>query len=348
MRTRCDHVGGHSEVTVQAERLLKLLSLLQSGRLLTGERLAGALGVSPRTLRRDIESLTHLGYAIDSVPGRYGGYQLRHGETIPPLLWDEQQVTAICLALQTWDSGTEGMDDAAARALASLLTVVPRRLLTRAQMVRASATTAADVVPADTVDALLRCIDRREEVVLAYRKATSPHEERRTVQPHTLVKRGARWYLVGWESAKADWRTFRLDRVRVVTSGRRFVPREPAVLPQDLVPGRPVPLPCRGTARILAPPQHVEPWVGEEAAFSVDEDGACRVTASSWTWVGLVAWFALFDAPLELVSPPELVGAGRELAARLERAVPGARPGAGAGSGDPIGRHGNASDLLRV
>lgn len=325
MRTSGDHVWVHSEdVVVPAERLLRMLSLLQSGRLLTGERLAEALGVSRRTVRRDVESLTSIGYAIDSTPGRYGGYRLRPGETVPPLLWDDEQVTAICLALQTWDSGIQGMDEAAARALATLRSVVPRRLLARADMVHASATATEDVVPAETVDAVLRCIDRREEAVLAYRKTSSDPEQRRTVQPHSLVKRGPRWHLVVWEPAKAQWRTFRLDRIRVVASGRRFAPRQPTESLSELVPGRLAQLPCRGTARILAPPAHVEPWLGKDAEFSVDDDGVCRVTASSWTWVGLVAWFALFDAPMELVSPSELLEAGGELSARLERA---ARPG---------------------
>ena len=72
--------------------MLQLLSLLQTHRFWPGSELAGRLEVSDRTLRRDIDRLRELGYPVDAVRGTAGGYQLRAGAALPPLLLEDDEL----------------------------------------------------------------------------------------------------------------------------------------------------------------------------------------------------------------------------------------------------------------
>ncbi|MGH3649588.1 MAG: helix-turn-helix transcriptional regulator, partial [Acidimicrobiia bacterium] len=110
-------------------RALRLLSLLQSRRIWTGRDLMTRLGVSERTLRRDIDRLRELGYEVSSTSGPAGGYQLEAGSDIPPLLFDDEEAMAIALGLLTAAGGTiEGMEETSLRALAKREQVLPPRL----------------------------------------------------------------------------------------------------------------------------------------------------------------------------------------------------------------------------
>ena len=81
-----------------SSRLLTLLSLLQGRRDWPGSELADRLEVSPRTIRRDVERLRTLGYPVESMTGPAGGYQLRAGAAMPPLLLDDDEAIAIAVA----------------------------------------------------------------------------------------------------------------------------------------------------------------------------------------------------------------------------------------------------------
>ena len=110
-------------------RLLRLLSLLQARRDWPGTELAGRLGVSPRTLRRDMDKVRSLGYPVDAVPGTAGGYRLGAGAALPPLLLDDEEAVAVAVGLRTAAGGTiTGMEEASVRALAKLEQVFPSRL----------------------------------------------------------------------------------------------------------------------------------------------------------------------------------------------------------------------------
>jgi predicted DNA-binding transcriptional regulator YafY len=86
-------------------RLLRLLSLLQARRDWTGPELAARLGVSPRTLRRDMDKLRGLGYPVDATPGTAGGYRLGAGAMLPPLLLDDEEAVAVAIGLRTAAAG---------------------------------------------------------------------------------------------------------------------------------------------------------------------------------------------------------------------------------------------------
>ncbi len=209
-------MGSMSERTVRGtlpQRLLRLLSLLQVRREWSGAELTERLGVSARTLRRDVERLRDLDYRVEGTPGTAGGYRLASGSDLPPLLLDDEEAIAIALALAT---ATE-VEDSALRALAKLERVLPARLRPRLAAVAG----AASIVPyPDTpaVDPLVlgvlaACRHERAVTDFVYRDRSGRESERR-VEPHHLVSHGGHWYLLAYDTDRDDWRTFRLDRLR--------------------------------------------------------------------------------------------------------------------------------------
>ena len=110
-------------------RMLRLLSLLQTHRYWPGAELSERLEVSPRTLRRDIDRLRELGYAVDAVRGVAGGYQLRAGGSLPPLLLEDEEAVAIAVGLRTAAAGAvSGMEETSVQALTKVIALMPPRL----------------------------------------------------------------------------------------------------------------------------------------------------------------------------------------------------------------------------
>ncbi|MGH3422504.1 MAG: helix-turn-helix transcriptional regulator, partial [Streptosporangiaceae bacterium] len=116
-----------------SSRALRLLSLLQNHRFWPGAELAERLGVSSRTLRRDVDRLRELGYPVTAHPGVDGGYQLASGTALPPLVVDDDEAVALAVGLRLATQGADvpgatGQDtaehgtiaEAAARALAKV------------------------------------------------------------------------------------------------------------------------------------------------------------------------------------------------------------------------------------
>lgn len=198
-------------------RALTLLALLQSGAARSGADLARRLGVSARTVRRDAERLRRLGYVVHARPGPGGTYRLLPGVTVPPLLFDADEVTAVVGGLRLLHARLPD-DDAAARALAKLDRVLPARLrqqLTAADLALevleegppgVTATAVAQVADAIAADGRLR---------FGYRDR-SGRTATRLVDPHRHVLRQGQWYLVGYDLGRRDWRVYRFDRVTAV------------------------------------------------------------------------------------------------------------------------------------
>ena len=109
-------------------RLLTLLSLLQTRRDWPGSLLAARLGITDRTVRRDIDRLREMGYRIEATMGPDGGYRLDSGAELPPLLFDDDQALAVAIALRTAPALGAGVGEAAIRALATMRQVMPSRL----------------------------------------------------------------------------------------------------------------------------------------------------------------------------------------------------------------------------
>jgi predicted DNA-binding transcriptional regulator YafY len=312
-----------------SSRLLELLSLLQGRRDWPGEELANRLEVSGRTIRRDIERLRRLGYPVESLTGPAGGYRLRAGSAMPPLLLDDDEAIAIAVGLRTAArASVSGIEESAVRALVKLEQVLPAHLRRRVGAL-GSATFSAPVA-GPTVDArglvviAAACRDR-ERLRFAYERRDGTRS-RREVEPYSLLNRGRRWYLVAWDRDREDWRTFRVDRLSSPAStGVRFQERA---------------LPAKDAAAfvqqsITSAPNRYEAFVTLHASA---EEVASRVPAH-WGSVQPIderhceyrsgdddlRWLAVRVASLALDfdvhGPSELVEELRAMAARLERAT---------------------------
>ena len=185
-------------MTDPTARILKLLSLLQTYRHWPGEELSGRLGVSPRTLRRDVDRLRELGYPVDTSRGTGGGYQLSAGTRIPPLLLDDDEAVAIAVGLRTATGGVTGIEETSVQALAKLQQVLPPRLRRRVDALADATETTVftgrqqPTVPADTLVAVAQACRGSEQLRFAYAAADGT-ETSRLVEPHRLVARGRRW-----------------------------------------------------------------------------------------------------------------------------------------------------------
>lgn len=214
-----------------AARLLHLLSLLQAHQGWSGTALADRLDVSTRTVRADVQRLRSLGYDIAATSGVAGGYRLRAGTRMPPLLLDDDETVAIAIGLRTAAaSGVSGIGENAPRALAKLEHLLPHRLRPRLATINASTDTvptSRDPVAGDVLTAVATACHRSEQLRIEYRDRHHDTSDRR-VEPHRLVHVSGRWYLVAYDLDRDDWRSFRADRITPKSpTGPRFVPREP-------------------------------------------------------------------------------------------------------------------------
>jgi predicted DNA-binding transcriptional regulator YafY len=215
-------------------RMLSLLATLQTGRSFSGEELATRLGVSPRTLRRDIDRLRRHGYPVETRPGPGGHYRLAAGRTLPPLMLEDDEAIAMLLGLASLaatGSADEGsLDEAATRAYGKLEQFLPKRLRHRITRLRASMETGNAPAPstsAENLGLLADAIGSRQVVVFAYRRKDGTVAERR-VEPYRQAHHLWRWYLLGWDLDRADWRVYRVDRISGLrASTTRFEPRPP-------------------------------------------------------------------------------------------------------------------------
>lgn len=322
-----------------SSRLLSLLSLLQSRRDWPGDVLADRLGVSARTVRRDVDRLRDLGYPVHATKGPDGGYRLTSGDRMPPLLLDDEQVVALSLALQTAGTGVDGVDDAALRALTTLRQVMPGHLRAASDALAVTVVRPEGhgvSVPADVLLAVGAAVRAREVLRFDYDggsaatvgEGAAAFRPPRRAEPHHLVTWGGRWYLVGYDLDRADWRTFRVDRMtpRTPTGPRvafRAVPGgDVAAFVGERLGARPG-RPCRGEAVLAMPASQVARWAGREALVEAVDGSRARLVTSAWSWDGLAAVLGMFGVPFEVVGPPELDEACRRLADRYGAATSG-------------------------
>ncbi|MFF1814643.1 helix-turn-helix transcriptional regulator [Streptomyces sp. NPDC058251] len=339
-------------------RLLRLLSLLQANREWSGPDLAERLGVSPRTVRRDVDRLRELGYPVNASPGTGGGYQLGAGAELPPLLLDDDEAVAVAVGLRTAaGQGIEGIGETSVRALAKLEQVLPSRLRRRVgalnaftvPMLRGPEPAAVDPAVLTELANLCRDSERLRFEYRGHEGATS----RRTVEPHRLVCTERRWYLVAWDVDRDDWRTFRVDRITPrPPHGPRFPHREPPA--EDLAAYVSQGVSTRAYAshavvRLLVPLEEAAEKISPSAG-TVEAEGrrSCILRTGAASLDVMVIHVMLMGFEFEILEPTELTEAIRTARDRLSRTLerasgrsartpdgagrtPGTRSGSGAG-----------------
>ncbi|MBA3309342.1 MAG: WYL domain-containing protein [Nocardioidaceae bacterium] len=307
-------------------RLLSLLAVLPTRPLWSGAELTDRLEITARTLRRDIDRLRALGYPIDSVPGRGGGYRLGRGGRLPPLVLDDEEAVAVAVGLSTAAGGTvEGVNEASLRALVKLDQVLPVRLRHRVSALRdATAPLQASVEPVDpdNLVSLARACDATQVLRFDYVDGRG-RGSRRRVEPYRLVPTGRRWYLVARDVDRNAWRSFRVDRIVAPRpSGERFELRDPPDAPAFV--SRSVgSAPYAFRARILVHATgtvvraKVPPTTG-----TVTDLGEARseLVTGADSLATIAVHLAMLDEEFEILEPPELVNEVHRLAERLRRA----------------------------
>ena len=311
-----------------SSRMLALLSLLQSRRDWPGQVLARRLEVSPRTVRRDVDRLRALGYSIAAVKGPDGGYRLAAGSELPPLLFDDEQAVAIAVALQSAPASGVDLDDAAARALTTVQQVMPSRLRHRIDGIRFTNTAASVLVDPKILETVSMAARDRRILRFDYRGEDSGPPRR--AEPHAVVARQGRWYLIAWDLDRDDWRIYRLDRMAPkFPAGAVFTPRpvpggDAGMFLAARLKGADVGTdwPCYGELLIELPAGAIAPWLGDGELEQVSGT-ACRVRVGSWSEAGLLSWALRFDAPFTVLGPEALIDALSGFAARIGAAHPG-------------------------
>ncbi|MEV0229585.1 YafY family protein [Nonomuraea sp. NPDC050786] len=309
-------------------RLLKLLSLLQARREWTGPELSARLGVSTRTIRNDVERLRSLGYPVHATPGVAGGYRLGAGAALPPLLLDDEEAVAVAVGLgRAAGGGVEGIEETSVRALAKLEQVLPSRLRRRVSALNSYTVQIPGNAPSVAPEVLTTIANAaRDHERLRFDYTVHEGETAvRNVEPHRLVHRRGRWYLVGYDVERRDWRTFRVDRVRPRTpAGPRFTPRE---LPEggDVAAfvERGVNTAMwrhHGTVLLHAPAEQVKALPLGLEVEPVDE-ATCLLRLGGDDLEGIAAWIGMVGVDFEVLDPPELAEAVLKLSERYRRAV---------------------------
>jgi predicted DNA-binding transcriptional regulator YafY len=296
-----------------AERLLKLLGLLEGRIDWTADDLARRLEVTPRTVRRDITRLRDLGYPVEAMAGPGGGYRLGAGGKLPPLLLDDEEALAVALGLRVATAtAVGGLEDASLSALSKLEHVLPPRLRTRLEDISvatvSTVTTSASRVDQGALAVAASAARGRERLRFSYIDGEGRVSERHA-EPLRLVHTGRRWYLVAFDIDRDDWRTFRLDRVSSpratgMRSARRTEPD-----PIELVE-RGVAIDVyshRGMIRLQTPIEKARRVIATTVgALEAIDAGQCRliIGADDINWLARyllgLPWDFVVEAPEEL------------------------------------------------
>ena len=303
---------------------------MQTHRYWPGIELAERLGVSLRTLRRDIDRLRDLGYPVEAQRGVDGGYQLAAGAALPPLLLDDDEAVALGVGLHAAVQGDTvvGIAEASVRALAKLAQVMPSRLRRRvdalsAMTIPATWTNNASRVDAGDLISIAQACRDVEHLEFTYTARDGERTVRR-VEPHRLVLLGRRWYLVAWDLNRDDWRSFRLDRVdEPHSTGGHFGPRElPTGDAAEFVRSGIDNLPAQHRVEVLmrGPSHRVRERIGQWVTVEAADEDTClvRMTADSLDWAAMALGAAGLD--FDVLAPPELLHHLREWAQRFNAA----------------------------
>ncbi len=313
-----------------SSRLLRVLSLLQARSHWAGAELAERLEVHPRTLRRDIDRLRQLGYPIHASSGVAGGYAFRAGQALPPLLLDDDEALAVAIALHTAAAGTvSGIEEGSLRAFVKLQQVMPLRLRKRIDALRdvvLPMETLRPTVDAGTLAGMAVACRDQLRLAFAYRDSRGQATQRE-VEPQGLVHVDGRWYLVAWDPARDDWRTFRLDRMEgAARAGAHFAPR-PAPGGGDLrayvarslagmadAPAARVVLhhPLEAMARRIPP---------SVAWLEAIDASRCLLHGVANQFESLAVWLVAIDVEFEVLEPPALRALLEKMGERVARGL---------------------------
>lgn len=320
-------------------RLLDLLSILQTGGQHSGPELADRLGVTVRTVRRDVDRLRALGYAIDAARGSDGAYSLgAGGSAMPPLLLDHDEAfaLAVCVRTAAGDS-VRGVGVAAERALQKLRQTLPPPARAKVESLASATIRLPSSVSSEVEETILTEVSAAcrtpERIRFDYRAANGVHTERR-VEPFRVVNVERRWYLAAFDLDRDDWRTFRLDRMITVERtghGVTFTdPPDPVAYVSASITS--APYRHRVVVRVGAPADVVARLVPSSTGTIEEiDDATCRLSFGGNALDDLVGELGSLGHDFVVEEPDEIRDSLRAMAARLERAAAATSDGSASG-----------------
>jgi predicted DNA-binding transcriptional regulator YafY len=307
-------------------RLLELLELLQARPLMTGRELADRLGVDTRTVRRYIEALQELGIPVEGQRGVGGGYRMRPGFRLPPLMLDDDEAVMVVLGLVAARRlGVDSTPGSVDGALAKIHRVLPATLRRRVEALEATlgftkATKPGVPVSGDAVLKLAEAIRRRRRIRSSYR-AFSGEETEREISPYGLVVHSGRWYLAAYDHTREDLRTFRVDRMwRMVAADESAFPPTAGFDAVEHVSRSLARVPLSWEVEVVLDlpvdqaAERIPPTLGE--LFEAEHGTLLRMRVSSLDWMASV--LAGLDCPFSIRRPAELRASVHALADRLK------------------------------
>jgi len=310
-------------------RLLELLELLQTQTLTTGTEIADRFRVDRRTVRRYISALHELGIPIEGQRGVGGGYRIRPGYRLPPLMLDDDEAVVVALGVvAAGQLGLVGSSESVEGALAKIHRVLPDGLRRRVEALEAtldfttSAPTGAPVT-GETVLLLAEAIRRRRRLRVGYRSFAGD-VTRRELSPHGLVVHSGRWYLAAHDHGRDDMRTFRVDRMR-----RAAVAKQPADAPPEgfdavaYISRSLARTPWRHEVEVLLdlPLEEATRRLPATLAELVEADGGTllRMRVGSLDWMARI--LAGLDCSFTIYEPKDLRASVRAVADRLVASI---------------------------
>ncbi len=308
-------------------RLLTLLELLQVYRRLTAREIAGRLEIEPRTVRRYVSALQAMGIPVEGERGPAGGYRLRPGFRLPPLMFSNDEALAVVVGLLAAQRlGLVQPVAAVQGAMAKLDRVLPDQLRGRVRAIHdtvaiglAPARSAAD---AGLVLAISAAVADAACLRVRYRSAAGTATER-VVEPYGVAFQSGVWYLAAWDRLRGDLRTFRIDRIQgAEATGESF--RRPADFDVATHVERMLAtLPWPYMADVLLDTslkearRRVAAVVGTLEAHP--EGVLLRIGADDLGWIA--RYLVGLNLRFRVLNPPELRGAVAELSDRLREAA---------------------------
>ncbi|GAB2847379.1 helix-turn-helix transcriptional regulator [Lentzea nigeriaca] len=246
-------------------RALRALEILQARPGTTADQLAERLGVTERAARRYVGILREAGIQVESSRGPHGGYRLRRGTRLPPIVFTQAEALGLVMAVLDGQPAATEADDPVGEALGKVIQALPENVGRQAAVLREHAKAAPDRhsarPDASITSALVAAVAARHRVLITYQSEAGA-AWKAEVDPWAVVVRHGRWYLL-CHSHRADAiRTYRVDRVRAVgQTAHEFEPPgdlDPvALLEEHLGTGWEFP------TRVVfhAPPAEVAPWI---------------------------------------------------------------------------------------
>lgn len=218
----------------RADRLFQIIQFLRTRRVTTAQWLAERLEVSQRTIYRDIKDLILSGVNIEGEAGI--GYVVRKGFDLPPLMFSEDEITALTLGARLVESWADAsLATAAQSALSKIETVLPDDIKSSlGNTLLFSPFTRITPEISTTMSEIRFAADKRRKISLQYSDAKG-EASNRIIWPLGMFFWGSVWTIGAWCELRDDFRVFRLDRINSLCVLDERYPQEKGKSLQDLI-----------------------------------------------------------------------------------------------------------------